>query len=641
MESVLGNSNTTEAVSSHTAYDFSCGVEFSSVKDLQETVGYAYDYGYQFTVVPIAHPRFNRDFSEVSLNNGYSNKSAFTRSDFLLSSEYWKSVIVGKTSENLDLDSPDHDIRVNSVKVFKQEVSWAAHLSLSSIIIPPPTCPLSPNYAHVVNQTLKSLMFMKVWVRIPLVSPKQSLDIQYNSSGSSNSGNTWEWWNNLRTLCENSPNLFPVLELTTNLPSEEQLLQWLGEPIKCIIIPTSIFLTNAAGFPTLSRAHQKFLKKVFKFNIQFILSGNTTDYMKDYFRYLEFLHANQQPLGSNDYFELPYLDFLQAPLQPLMDNLQSQVYEVFEKDPIKYSQYQLAIKKALLERGIGEPNAPKIIMVVGAGRGPLVKCAIEASKEAKAHVKVFAVEKNPNAIVTLRNRILLENWQDLVTVIDCDMRDWQTDYRADIMVSELLGSFGDNELSPECLDGAQRYLKADTGISIPYWYTSYVAPISSSHLHNQVATFGEPKHFETPYVVKPHNFHQLAESKPLFTFTHPNRSKLIDNTRYDTLEFDIDIESTTLHGFIGYFDCCLYSDVHISINPKNFSTAMFSWFPIYFPIKEPMYIPPPTSPYTKSKISVSFWRSNNRSKVWYEWAVVAPFVSPIHNVSGRSYYIGL
>lgn len=27
-------------------------------------------------------------------------------------------------------------------------------------------------------------------------------------------------------------------------------------------------------------------------------------------------------------------------LQPLMDNLESQTYEVFEKDPIKYSQYQ-------------------------------------------------------------------------------------------------------------------------------------------------------------------------------------------------------------------------------------------------------------------------------------------------------------
>lgn len=29
----------------------------------------------------------------------------------------------------------------------------------------------------------------------------------------------------------------------------------------------------------------------------------------------------------------------------------------------------------------------------------------------------------------------------------------------DIIVSELLGSFGDNELSPECLDGAMRFLK--------------------------------------------------------------------------------------------------------------------------------------------------------------------------------------
>lgn len=33
--------------------------------------------------------------------------------------------------------------------------------------------------------------------------------------------------------------------------------------------------------------------------------------------------------------------------------------------------------------------------------------------------------------------------------------------QADIMVSELLGSFGDNELSPECLDGAQAFLSGE------------------------------------------------------------------------------------------------------------------------------------------------------------------------------------
>ncbi len=54
-----------------------------------------------------------------------------------------------------------------------------------------------------------------------------------------------------------------------------------------------------------------------------------------------------------------------------------------------------------------------------------------------------------------------------------DMRLWQAPRKADILVSELLGSFGDNELSPECLDGAQRFLQPD-GISIPQSYTSFM-----------------------------------------------------------------------------------------------------------------------------------------------------------------------
>lgn len=52
-----------------------------------------------------------------------------------------------------------------------------------------------------------------------------------------------------------------------------------------------------------------------------------------------------------------------------------------------------------------------------------------------------------------------EEWGDQVTVVSCDMREWAAPEKADIIVSELLGSFGDNELSPECLDGAQHFLK--------------------------------------------------------------------------------------------------------------------------------------------------------------------------------------
>lgn len=46
--------------------------------------------------------------------------------------------------------------------------------------------------------------------------------------------------------------------------------------------------------------------------------------------------------------------------------------------------------------------------------------------------------------------------------------------QADILVSELLGSFGDNELSPECLDGAQRFLKGTSScFSLQYQCTFF------------------------------------------------------------------------------------------------------------------------------------------------------------------------
>lgn len=67
---------------------------------------------------------------------------------------------------------------------------------------------------------------------------------------------------------------------------------------------------------------------------------------------------------------------------------------------------------------------------------------------------------------------------------------------------------------------------AEDGVSIPCSYTSFLAPLSSSKLYNEVRSCRErdkdPEcHFETPYVVRLHNFHQLADPKPCFTFVHP------------------------------------------------------------------------------------------------------------------------
>lgn len=56
-------------------------------------------------------------------------------------------------------------------------------------------------------------------------------------------------------------------------------------------------------------------------------------------------------------------DYLQAPLQPLMDNLESQTYEAFEKDPVKYKQYERAIVMALELEKAKEGVDTTILMV--------------------------------------------------------------------------------------------------------------------------------------------------------------------------------------------------------------------------------------------------------------------------------------
>ena len=142
------------------------------------------------------------------------------------------------------------------------------------------------------------------------------------------------------------------------------------------------------------------------------------------------------------------------------------------------------------------------------------------------------------------------------------MRKVQVPELADILVSELLGSFGDNEASPECLDGAMRFLKrkhrntvvlrifypmlAD-GISIPSSYTSYLAPLSSPKLHNELLQSANRVNPETPYVVMLRAVNILSGEggglrgacggriQECWTFGHPRRDAVLND------------QGTTLH----------------------------------------------------------------------------------------------
>ena len=94
----------------------------------------------------------------------------------LLSSPQWGSQICGKISSWIDVDSTNDRVRINSTKVLKQELTWAVHLAVASVILPTPSFQCS-NYAQILNQTLQSPMYVsQFWIRIPLKSTVEMLD---------------------------------------------------------------------------------------------------------------------------------------------------------------------------------------------------------------------------------------------------------------------------------------------------------------------------------------------------------------------------------------------------------------------------------------------------------------------------------
>jgi type II protein arginine methyltransferase len=105
--------------------------------------------------------------------------------------------------------------------------------------------------------------------------------------------------------------------------------------------------------------------------------------------------------------------------------------------------------------------------------------------------------------------------------------------------------------------------------------------------------------------------------------------------RNEGVTFDINIDHCTIHGFAGTFESVLYQDVMISIAPQSHTEGMFSWFPLFIPLRDPVRVN------RGDKITANFWRCVDARKVWYEWCLSGPVCTAVQNSGGKSYWIGL
>ncbi|PSK59267.1 Protein arginine N-methyltransferase skb1 [Elsinoe australis] len=628
--------------------------------------------------------------------------------------------MIATVSPWADVSSSDPVVAHLSRQVVSIEVAYAAFCGISNVILPPlfrdgttPDAVAVSRYADVVSQSLSLGPYLQVLAPFPMDDQKlpkeETVTFKLQSSAKhatekpseqpgSDPFTTWDAWNHVRIACNYAAKLALVLIIPRLLPSDHLQSRWYSEPLRILTLPASSFAANPNGHPVLSKAHQAMLTKYMRLQMPpwLLLSGSSELPQPDYstseptpaeaaqlpvhppaqaprLAYLRYFQRTQPPLPPLARFAQGYQDFLQSPLQPLTDNLESITYEVFEKDPIKYAWYEQAIALALKDL-YSALRRPIVVAVVGAGRGPLMTRSLMASGTTEVPILPYAIEKNPNAFVLLQRRNKTDPlWGGRVQVIKTDMRSWTGPLgtegkptKVDILVSELLGSFADNELSPECLDGVQHHLDPENGVSIPQSYTAWVTPIASPRIHADLLHRpSDPEKYNLPYVTMLHQFSYLSYTdRPLpptpaglisfepsiqecWEFTHPLPTSVISqsdvrkrggqlapglsggdgwnehNARSCHLTFPVgEVSRGVCHGLAGYFETVLYRSrdgsrvVELSTNPNTMdekSKDMISWFPIFFPLKTPLYIP------DGAEIRLDMYRKTDDRKVWYTW----------------------
>uniref|UniRef100_A0A1B0FR04 Uncharacterized protein n=1 Tax=Glossina morsitans morsitans TaxID=37546 RepID=A0A1B0FR04_GLOMM len=491
----------------------------------------------------------------------------------------------------------------------------------------------NPNLARVMIQKIKGVILIQVPLYNAAVA--QALwrrDLSEENVLDLNRQDTWQWWNRFRCAAHFDIKLRVVLEFNEiEEPDSDFVHRWLGEPIEAVVIPSSIFTRDCQNNPILSEAWQKILLYFLQLHVNIIVStGANSGSLKlysDYLLNLRDIRKDGQCLQDSE-------GVLKTQSSSLYGNLDCQAQEICEKNSIKYKFYQNAIAAALIDRVSDQDVDDKltVVMILGAGKGWLVHSALNAAEYTKRKIRIYIIEKTLNAVRTL-TAMVEKFWSTKdVRLFSSDMLEVYPPEKADILVSELSGSFKDHELFLERLDYAQHFLKPD-GISMPCQSISYVNPIMSFKLFNDVRqvvhkpTFAHDRHgYYHPYsesglAVPSKAIYNIGSPQPIFEFTHPSRDAFTDNRLYKILNFSVKMDCV-LTGVCGYLEFTLYGDIVIrSVNSCTHARCLPSWLRTYFPLANPLEI-------KKGQIiEIHFWRRASKTEIWHEWCLASPFTT--------------
>jgi predicted RNA methylase len=291
------------------------------------------------------------------------------------------------------------------------------------------------------------------------------------------------------------------------------------------------------------------------------------------------------------------------------------------------------IRMEAFRRAIFQTVTPgDVVLDLGAGTGILTFWALQAGAK-----KVFAIEKT--SILRTARKIARQNHLDgQICFIRGDSRDIQLPEQADLMVCELLGSFGiDEDILPLTYDARNRFLKEEARL-VPQTLTLFVVPVEAPQVYDTISFWEDVYNFDyRPMKAYLANNTFVEVFSPETLLSDPQELKRIDLRISSQTRFKAHIECHIrrrgiLHGFCGFFSTQLASGILLSNSPLNPPTH---WKQLFFPSPEIVDLR------KGDRVFIDLSTSRVKDLVHFNWTIEISSSGKITRLPGLSTFLGM
>lgn len=259
------------------------------------------------------------------------------------------------------------------------------------------------------------------------------------------------------------------------------------------------------------------------------------------------------------------------------------------------------------KRAIFETVKPgDVVLDLGAGTGILSFFACMAGAK-----RVYAVEVD--SVIEIAKELARENnLKDKITFINNVSTDISLSEKVDVIISEILGSFGlEEDIIDYMADARKRFLKK-SGVLIPSSIQMYLVPVETKNIYKDI-NFWKRNHFGIKFgalrkMAINNQYNRYIRKKN--HLARPILLKIVDlykaSQSYfnETAEFALTRQGI-FYGLAGWFETRLSEKVTLSTASPDRTP---SWNIAFFPVDKPTKVN--KGDYITSKVSLSKWKGN-------------------------------